>query len=426
MELLSPTEFGKGTLHFLQKCIDSASTGWRSSNTAPAGAEPLKYDMCEAAVAWDYAEQDFLHSYVELKNKLELYVSNRVHAGLQLRMGIIIAMEGRTICDYVSHNPAADGIMDKYSVHEWTSMSKLVIATAVLILVDDGVLEVNEKISTYVPWDDSEVYVEDTSGRRRAQRPLTLVHLLTHTSGLGPIMTLSPLKQKVQSLRELVQEANKLPFHNDPGEGYKYGDDYDLIGALIEAVSGMPLITFLQARIFRPLNMIHTGISQSIEPLALVRMTPKYLTFAKGVAQRIPFWHDAQGPFLSPSGGLIGTSSDFMRLLNGLCSCKLFRKSTLDMALQNHLPETMKYFKGPDDVQYHAHSLLCPTLEDGLICWNGYFGHTAFADTNSKLTGMIYCSEGTFFNENGVRAFLASKYHVLRLLGIYKGGLGLP
>lgn len=147
------------------------------------------------------------------------------------------------------------------------SMTRPITAMAVLMLQDDGRLSVDDPVSKYLPKFTSQKVLIDPEGLDPAQsRPrrgeITIANLLTHTSGIGDRASKLYVGQKVRTwdmdAAEVVDNYAAVPLFEDPGVAYRYGESAEVLGRLIEVVSGMPLEQFLQQRIFAPLGMTDT------------------------------------------------------------------------------------------------------------------------------------------------------------------------
>eukprot|EP00930_Biecheleria_cincta_P091523 TRINITY_DN8110_c0_g1_i1.p1 TRINITY_DN8110_c0_g1~~TRINITY_DN8110_c0_g1_i1.p1 ORF type:complete len:528 (+),score=87.35 TRINITY_DN8110_c0_g1_i1:81-1664(+) len=174
------------------------------------------------------------------------------------------------------------------------SMTKCIVAAAVLQLVDEGLLGLDDNLSKHLPAfrspcvvvEKADGWPEDRPHKKKtepAKRPITLRHLLTHTSGISGgaapgieairrynrrehawVDIYKPLISKIDSgqitsLSAWVEQLAKLPLWNHPGEHYSYGYSYDVLGHLIELKTGKHLALYLQERIFVPLGMLSTG-----------------------------------------------------------------------------------------------------------------------------------------------------------------------
>jgi CubicO group peptidase (beta-lactamase class C family) len=223
------------------------------------------------------------------------------------------------------------------------SMTKPITSAAVMMLVDEGKIGLDEPLGRYLPeWARPSVFVEFSPDGsftvRPAERPLTIRSLLTHTSGLsyrfmGPPLAFMYAHSEVSdgighTKGTLEDQSVKLavePLLHEPGERYSYGLSTDILGRVIEAVSGMPLDRFLQERLFHPLGMNDTFFyppkSRFDEVAVLYRHKPG------GALERVPTTGEnltdgdavyaadvhTAGPrtYLSGGAGLLATVSDY-------------------------------------------------------------------------------------------------------------------
>mmetsp|Transcript_31485 Transcript_31485/g.86633 ORF Transcript_31485/g.86633 Transcript_31485/m.86633 type:complete len:505 (-) Transcript_31485:59-1573(-) len=179
--------------------------------------------------------------------------------------------------------------MKASSIVRLYSMTKCIIAAAVMQLADEGLLGLDDLLSDHIPaFKDARVICEGADGLPDwerlvpARRPIRIRHLLTHTSGISGCLApgldgpkyrnprerawaeiYGPLARGVDrgeygSLAEWVDELAKLPLVEHPGVHYEYGYSYDVLGRIVEVRSGMKLAKYLQARIFGPLGMKDT------------------------------------------------------------------------------------------------------------------------------------------------------------------------
>lgn len=215
------------------------------------------------------------------------------------------------------------------------SMSKIVTSVAALILVEEGRLRLDEPIATYLPaLKAPKVFAGGTAARPRlvpAARPITIRHLLTHTSGFAYGLADSPVDEMYRTQALLTSSTSdafvgkvaSLPLIAQPGQRFYYGVNTDLLGIIIEQVSGQRLGDFMQARIFGPLGMVDTAFS--VPPEKRARLARLYQRDGKGPLapagvspgssgpEPIPY-PDAEGRlFQSGGGGLFSTADDYLR-----------------------------------------------------------------------------------------------------------------
>lgn len=184
------------------------------------------------------------------------------------------------------------------------SMTKPVVATAILMLVDDGDLSLDDPVAAYLP-----AFENEASGK------ITVRQLLTHRSGL-PLTTVGGGLGEIASLREIADGAGEQGPDTEPGSGFQYSDTgYEVLGALVEAISGMPLGQFLHARILEPLQMHETlTLIRAGDPLT-DRIASLYYG-GQGTWQR--FWGRQDEPFYAFTMGsqsIYSTPLDYARFL---------------------------------------------------------------------------------------------------------------
>jgi CubicO group peptidase (beta-lactamase class C family) len=251
------------------------------------------------------------------------------------------------------------------------SMTKPITTTALLMLIEEGRLRLTDPIFEYLPeFKDVQVVEQGEAGKVHlvpAIRPITIRHLLTHTSGLGYGEDTNPLTHKIfqeqveplwngcgaDALRNFVKAISTVPLYFHPGEGYHYGVSLDVIGRLVEVLSGMPFGTFLQQRIFDPLQMTDTAFSVPANKVG--RFAKMYgLVEENGIAvagKLKDIDPIGESSYLNPDrlqgggGGLVSTAPDYLRfcqmiLNHGVLDGKrLLGRKTVELMGMNHLPD---------------------------------------------------------------------------------------
>ena len=161
---------------------------------------------------------------------------------------------------------ANDVEMPRDAIFDIASMTKPVTSVAVMMLYEEGRLDLDDSISKYIPsLKDREVIdhfndSDTTYTTRPAQKEITIRHLLTHTSGLGYDFsnhTLNQLTQK-RGLGPFSLGPTDYPLLHEPGSRWTYSMSTRVLGELVEELSGQPLQDFFQGRIFGPLGMENT------------------------------------------------------------------------------------------------------------------------------------------------------------------------
>ena len=161
--------------------------------------------------------------------------------------------------------------MEKDTICRIYSMSKIVTSVAVLSLLEEARFRLDDPVGDYLPeLARMKVLTGGTAAKpllADAKTPITIRHLLTHTSGLTYAFgdgVIDKIFRQVKpfdasSLGEFVERVSRLPLAHEPGERFTYGVSTDVLGALVEKLSGRSLDDVLQERVWRPLGMKDTG-----------------------------------------------------------------------------------------------------------------------------------------------------------------------
>ena len=246
-----------------------------------------------------------------------------------------------------AHGPA----MSLDTVFWLLSMTKAVTATACMQLVEQGKLQLDDPVGKLMPELASPKVLEgfDASGApklRPARRPITLRHLLTHTSGLtySNWSDKLPRYEKFTGLPDIAESKNgafAAPLEFDPGERWQYGTGMDAVGKIVEAVSDQSLEVYFRENIFAPLGMTDTGFL--IGRAQKRRVATTYSRQPDGSLTAMPFEMPQRPEFFSGGGGLFGTPRDYMAFLQMLLRDGTFRGAhilnpqTVAMMRQNQI-----------------------------------------------------------------------------------------
>jgi CubicO group peptidase (beta-lactamase class C family) len=295
----------------------------------------------------------------KVKSILQAQVDRQQIAGaviLVARRGKVAFHESVGKLDLKSGKPMrSDAIFRIYS------MTKPITSVAALILLEEDKLQLDEPVSKYLPeLKDLRVYA-DKDQTVAAKRPVTIRDLMRHTSGFtygmpnGSSVDRLYIKNRVGegSLPDLVRQLGTLPLQDQPGARFNYSVSTDVLGRLIEVVSGEPLDKFFHERIFRPLDMHDTSFTIADEKLD--RFATAYGRTAKGtlgVTDAPAKSHYRKAPrYFSGGGGLLSTARDYCRfcqmLLNGgeLDGKRVLRPDTTAQMTTNQLPPEAMPFK---------------------------------------------------------------------------------
>ena len=287
--------------------------------------------------------------------EIERFVNEGKHAGaisLIARNGKIV--DWRT---YGKRDLEGGLPMEKDTICRIYSMSKIVTSVAVLSLLEEARFRLDDPVGDYLPelarmkvltgGTPEKPLLADTKG------PITIRHLLTHTSGLTYDFgdgTIDKIFREVKpfdasSLGEFVQRASRLPLAHEPGERFTYGVSTDVLGALVEKVSGRSLAELLEERVWRPLGMKDTGFG--VPEAKRARLAKVYEKGPDGKLQPVKRLLEREPvpvpKLLSGGGGLFSTTGDYARfmqmLLNGgqLDGVRILSPKTVQLMMANHL-----------------------------------------------------------------------------------------
>jgi len=275
---------------------------------------------------------------------------------------VMVAHEGKIgfFRVYGSQDREAQKPMSPDTIFRIYSMSKAVTTAAALTLCDQGKLGLDDPVSKYIP-SFTNLMVAAANGLRPPSRPMTIRDLMLHVSGLSyggapgwnpafpPAVNeawarLKPTEST--NLAEMVEKVSQAPLPFDPGTDWTYGVGIDMLGRVIEVISGENLDAFLARVVFRPLDMKDTGFS--VPPEKLSRFAVIY-SRANGALNPIdaPAESKFAGPvtYFSGGGGLVSTARDYMRFLmiiqdgGELDGHRVLRAKTVKLMSSNLLPE---------------------------------------------------------------------------------------
>lgn len=240
---------------------------------------------------------------------------------------------------------AHDKAMPVNAIFSIASMTKPVTSVAIMMLLEEGKLKLDDPVSKYLTgFDNLRVITKfnekDASYETRpAKRPMTIRHLLTHTSGIGYGFT-NPIEYR------LTQATKKgeweLPLLSDPGDKWNYSASTRVLGMVVEKITGTPLEAWYQEHIFKPLGMADTSYAV---PAAKQSRVPKQYRRADGMLQELPpapIPATPTPPFRG-DGGLYSTVEDYGKfvrmMLNGghLGSARILSESSVKMMGENNI-----------------------------------------------------------------------------------------
>jgi CubicO group peptidase (beta-lactamase class C family) len=351
---------------------------------------------------------------------MQRYVDEKKLAGivtLVARCGKVVHFEKFGMADVEAGRP-----MQLDTLFRIYSMTKPITTTAALMLLEEGRIRLADPISRYIPAFKDVKVLDNTTGSGvrfvEAKQPITIHHLMTHTAGLSygfddnvyidelyrkhiwePVETAPGL-----TLEEFVGEVAKLPLAYQPGTLYRYSVATDVLGFLVQVVSGMPFDEFLKQRIFEPLGMVDTDFY--VPPEKIERFSTVYGPDEQGglkVVDASQASHYAMpARFVSGGGGLVSTAGDYLRfcrmLLNEgeLDGERLLGRKTVELMTTNHMPIGVQPF--PEDafagfglgVSVRLELRQSRRLESpGTFGWGGAANTNFWIDPKEEVIGIL-------------------------------------
>ena len=350
--------------------------------------------------------------------RIDAFLKTRYLDSGRLPHAQLLISRGGEIVHFSSQGAAREGDsrpIDEGSIFRIASMTKPITSVAFMMLVEEGKVGVDTPVEAILPeFKGVGVYNGGGAGvpflTKAATEPMRMLDLLRHTSGLtygfqnrtnidaalrdakwdaAPV----PNWYGETDLDGFVGHLAKLPLEFSPGEAWNYSVSTDVLGAVVQRVSGQPLDQFLAERIFKPLKMEDTGFS--VPASKADRIPDCYIWDAKTQGKALwdrgaeSFW--LQTPkLISGGGGLASTALDYHRfcqmLENGgeLDGARILGRKTIDLMTMNHLP-------GNGDLTSLSRSLFSETQNGGVG-----FG-LGFAVTQDVARAMIPGSAGEFY-----------------------------
>ncbi|HEY4068003.1 MAG TPA: serine hydrolase domain-containing protein [Burkholderiaceae bacterium] len=239
------------------------------------------------------------------------------------------------------------------------SMTKPITSVAFMMLVEEGKVALDDPVHRFIPeWEGLGVYESGSAGSFHTKPPLApmrMIDLLRHTSGLTYGLQrrtavdaayrsakLEPFEQ-AEGLEGFIGALGGLPLEFSPGSAWNYSVSTDVLGYLVQKISGVPFEQFLQQRIFAPLGMVDTSFH--VDDAKADRLASCYMLSPEGRLVPLP-GRTFREPTAAPSGGggLVSTAADYMRFCEmlrrggALGEARLLSPKTLALMRANHLP----------------------------------------------------------------------------------------
>ena len=380
--------------------------------------------VCSAQTIKTSSSPNSSVDYKRLSN-IDTLINGYINRGWIKGVVTIVVKDGQVVQykGYGYADAAAKKPMQANSIFRIASQTKAIVSAGILILYDEGKLSLNDPVSKYIPVFahqnvlDSFHAPDTTFTTVPAKRDITIKDLLTHTSGIdyavigtdkmNAIYAKNDLHSGIgafdQNLQDAMKRLGKLPLAFQPGTQWRYGLNTDLLGDIIEIVSGMSLEGFLHKKIFEPLQMIDTYFNLPANKFD--RLTSVYTE--DSLHQIIPWPKgkmevDADYPkiikrYFSGGAGLSSTAYDYAVFLQMIMNGGTYNgktilcKRTVEMMLH---PQLDFLFNGKDNFGLGFEITSDKSSADasrnaGSFSWGGFFGTTYWADPKEHLVCLI-------------------------------------
>jgi CubicO group peptidase (beta-lactamase class C family) len=298
----------------------------------------------------------------ERLSRLAEWLEGEVRRGFIPGAIVVIGRKGRIAQEVVAgfRDREAQAPMRADSIFRIASMTKPIVSLAVMMLAEEGRLSIAYPVGNYLPeWRETPAVAEVTTGADGrsamnlvpARRAITIQDLLRHTAGLAdaspgdhPVLAAyrdSGVRDRAISMEEMSRRLARLPLMHQPGTMWEYSYATDVLGRLVEVVSGMDLDAFVRGRITGPLGMSDTGFvapESAADRLAQPQVDP-------ATGQRPAMPNPLQRPgWFSGAGGMVSTARDYARFAQFLVNkgeldgTRLVSRKTIELMMSDHLP----------------------------------------------------------------------------------------
>lgn len=308
----------------------------------------------------------------------------------------------------------------KTDIFRMASQTKAITAVAVLTLFEEGKILLDDPVKKYIP-EFANPQVLDTFNEtdlsfttRPAKRDITIRHLLTHTSGISygtsktrkiydkmgiPVSPLYTLENK--TLGDIIKILATCPLEHDPGDKFSYGMSVDVLGYLIEVVSGKPVDVYFKEKIFEPLGMNDTYFYLPTEKenrlVTLYQKNPNSSLMKNPINIYQTFPYSGAKTFFSTGAGLSGTIEDYAKFCQMILNEGEFKgkrilgRKTVEMMRKNAVGDMrgeIGFGLAFDDFrsQYSYRSI----VSEGSLRWGGMFGTDYVIDPKEELILLFY------------------------------------
>lgn len=381
----------------------------------------------------------------ERLNRIDSMLINAIEEGRIAGAVGLIARDGRIIYNraFGVSDPEKGTPMQTDAIFRIASQTKAIASAGLMMLFEEGKFLLDDPVSLYIPEFTNPRVIEkynpaDTTFTTvPAKREITIRDLFTHTSGIEYAVIGSPMMKAVYSkagimggfgndritIGDDIRILGKQPLVHHPGERFTYGLNVDVIGYLIEVLSGQKLDEFLKSRIFDPLGMTDTWFYLPEDKhQRLVRVnTEDENRKVTGMAQDIVNYPLLKGTYFSGGAGLSSTTKDYATFLQMLLNKgeydgkRLLSSRTVELMTTNQIGELNvgkdKFGLGFEITTEDGQTVL--GISEGSFAWGGYYGTTYWADPSEGLVCLLFMQQFPLSHGEIQNKFKAMVYQAL-------------
>ena len=361
----------------------------------------------------------------------------------------LIARHGRVVYHRsFGHRDVESGApMSQDVIFRIASMTKPITSVAAMMLWEEGRFQLRDPVSKYLPeFSKMQVAVPVAPGDRArgpyrtlaASRPITIQQLLTHTAGLanpyrgvtqGLYGKLREDRKPGGTIGDYVEALAKLPLNFEPGDRWEYGPATDVVGRLVEVLSGMTLAEYFERRIFEPLGMEDTHFYLPVQKVGRLAALYRPDDEGKIELQEAPDnksrWVRQPHVYFSGGGGLLSTTADYFRfhqmMLNGgaLDGVRILGPRTVRLMTSSHTGDRAVWLRGPGfgfglgySVTTDQGPSAMPSAE-GTFGWGGAYCTVFWVDPADEVIGILMTQVRPYTHLNIRQDFQTLTYQAL-------------
>jgi len=411
-----------------QPCVFAQSILLQNADPAANGFSPDRLNRIDQVIK-SYVDSNWIKGAV----------------GLVLRNGKIVYYKS-----FGTDNVNKNTPLQKDAIFRIASQTKAITSTAVMILFEEGKILLDDPISKYIPT-FAKPNVLDTFNEKDssyntipAKREITIRDLLTHTSGIDYAQIGSPKMKAIyakagiqagfsahkQVLADAINKLGTLPLIHNPRERFTYSLSIDVLGRLVEVVSGLSLDVFLQQQIFKPLGMEDTYFNlPASKKSRLVQVYTEDKDNGKPV-----LWKDNTFPgstidypvnnngYFSGGAGLVSTIKDYaiflQMYLNGgeYNGHRILSRHTVEIVTKNQIGDIPfgddRFGLGFQITTSKGNAKF--GLSEGSLSWGGFFATSYWADPKEKISGLLFLQQWPFKHSELSDKFKVMVYQALQ------------